>query len=183
MLTEEESRPAPIAKLPPAIVLLVGPPGTGKTTFARALQQRTGIGIVESDAVRRSMFSAPDYTKAESGQVFEAVHKTAEARLSRGEGVIVDATNLIENERVVMCGIAARLGARCVVVRLTAPEAVVRQRLGARSIVSGASQAGVEVYEQMRRIRQPILRPHFVVDTAVGIEAAVEAVAREIEAR
>ena len=88
MLTEQEHQPAPVARPSPAIVLLVGPPGTGKTTFARALQQRTGIEILESDAVRRSMFRAPAYDKAESRSVFDVLHESAAARLSNGHSAI-----------------------------------------------------------------------------------------------
>ena len=102
-------------------------------------------------------------------------------RLTKGAGVIVDATNLIESERVMFYGIAEKLGARLIIVRLTAAPAVVRERLRRRSLEVGAGPAGVEVYERMRRIRQRITQPHLIVDTTAGIEAAVEAVAREIE--
>ena len=188
VLTEQEPSPAAAARTSPAIVLLVGPPGTGKTTFARALQQRAGIEILESDVLRRSMFPTPAYDKGESRRVFDLLHESARALLAAGRSVIVDATNLIESERAVLYGIADSSGARCVIVRITAPEAVVRKRLVARTASAGASEAGasaagVEVFEQMRRIRQPIGRPHFVIDTAASIEPAVEAVAREIKAR
>ena len=182
MLTEGEFQHTPAVKLRCAIVLMVGPPGVGKTTFARALRARTGIEILESDAVRRSLFPRPTYGRTESRAVFDAIHASADERLAEGAAVVIDATNLVEAERAVVYRMADRHGASCVVVRVTARPAVVRERLVQRSARS-PSEAGVEVYERMRRIRQPLRRPHFIVDSSADTEPAIEAIAREIEAR
>jgi predicted kinase len=162
-------------------VLLVGPPGVGKSTLARALSERAGLSVIESDDVRRTLFSAPNYSKYESGRVFDVVHAAAEERVANCGGVIVDATNLIEAERASFYGIAERLGAHLIVVRLTAAPSVVRRRLARRTREEGPGPAAVDVYERMRRIRQRIMEPHVVVDTTAGVEAALEAVMREIE--
>lgn len=176
----EHAAPLSAPRAHPPCVLLVGLPGSGKTTFARALRERTAITVIESDAVRAAMFAQPAHTKAESGRVFASIHEALRRLLERGAGTLVDATNLIESERAAMYRIAEKAGARPVVVRLTAPVAVVRKRLAARPPGESASKAGVAVFEQMRVIRQPIPRPHYIVDTTHSIEAAVAAVAREI---
>jgi len=153
----------------------------GKSTLARAVSARTGISIIESDDVRRALFANPSYSKSESGRVFDTVHFTVEQRLASRDGVIVDATNLIEAERAEFYGLAERFNARLIVVRLTAAATVVRARLARRARDKGPGLAGIDVYERMRHIRQRITQPHLVVDTTVGIEAALEAVVREIE--
>ena len=131
--------------------------------------------------MRRTLFANMSYSKSESGRVFDVVHAAAEERLASGRGVIVDATNLIEAERAAFYGMAEQLDGRLIVVRLTAAPSVVRERLRRRSLEEGSGPAGLAVYERMRRIRQRITKPHLVVDTTAGIEAAIEAVVREIE--
>lgn len=175
------ARPLPKPRESPAMVMLVGPPGVGKTTFARALAAAP-IAAIESDAVRRAMFARPRYDREESGAVFDAVHAALRRLLARGVSVLVDATNLVEAERAVMYGIAEESGARTIIVRLTAPAAVVRKRLAAGG-ARGASEAGVAEFERMRRRREPIRRRHYVVDATGSTRAGVEAIAREIAAR
>jgi len=176
------ARPLSKPRESPALVMLVGPPGVGKTTFARALTAATPIAAIESDAVRRALFARPRYDREESGAVFDAVHAALRRLLARGVSVLIDATNLVEAERAVMYGIAEESGARAVVVRLTAPAALVRKRLAAGE-ARGASEAGVAEFERMRRRREPIRRRHYVVDATGSTKAAVEAIAREIAAR
>jgi predicted kinase len=82
-----------------------------------------------------------------------------------------------------MYEIARQAGARLIIVRLTAPAPLVVKRLRARRETAGPAEAGTEVFERMRRVRQPIALPHYVVDTTGETERAVEAIAREIEGR
>ncbi|HYM14833.1 MAG TPA: AAA family ATPase [Dehalococcoidia bacterium] len=176
------ARPWPRPVSSPAAVMLVGPPGVGKTAFARALRERTAVAVIESDAVREALFAAPTHGGAESAAVFEAIHAALRELLARGVSALLDATNLVERDRAVVYGIAEDLGARLIVVRVTAPASVVRKRLEAGG-ERGASRAGVAEFERMRRRGQPIGRRHHTVDTTGSTREAVEAVAREIEAR
>lgn len=166
----------------PALVLLVGAPGVGKSYFARQLRESTGVAVIESDAVRRALFGRPTYEKKESVRVFGAVHEAARELLAGSISVVIDATNLIESEREVLYRIADAAGARLVIVRLTAPAAVVRKRLE-RADDRGASEADVAMFERMRKFRQPLRRPHYIVDTAGDTGPAVGAIGREISGR
>jgi predicted kinase len=179
----EMAAPLPSPRLRPAMVMLSGVVGTGKSTFARELHGRTGIAVIESDAVRRAMFDRPTHARNESTAVFDAVHAALDALLARGVSTLVDATNLVEAERARMYRIAERHGARTIIVQVTAAAATVRARLRARRDAAGPAEAGTPVFERMQRTRQPLERPHYVVDTTGDVACAAEAVAREIAAK
>jgi predicted kinase len=162
--------------------MLVGAPGVGKTTFAGALRRFAPMAVIESDAVRQALFPRPRYDGEESAEVFTAVHQALRCLLADGRDTLVDATNLVEDERAVMYDIAEEVDARTIVVRLTAPAAVVRRRLEAGT-PRGSSTAGVREFERLRRKLQPIRRRHYVVDTTGDTQLAAQAIVREMEAR
>lgn len=155
----------------PTLVLLSGLPGSGKTTFAAQLAPRLDACVLESDLVRRELFPKRRYTRKESGAVFAEVRARAERALEEGRDVIVDATNLRERERQGFLELAERRGAPVVAVRLTAPDAVVRERLsGPRG---GASEANIGVYNRMRGEEEPFRVPCVQVDSRYCVEASV----------
>ncbi|GAB4323115.1 MAG: AAA family ATPase [Dehalococcoidia bacterium] len=157
-----------------ALVLLSGLPGTGKTTFARQLVHALGASHIESDAIRRSLSPDPRYTPAEHARVFAIAERQAAAALESGRHCIVDATNLTAGDRRRFVRLAMRMGARLIIVRLTAPEETVRERLA--SPREGFSQAQFAVYDQMREREQPVNQPHIVVDTRFDLSASVRLV-------
>lgn len=159
-----------------ALILLSGLPGTGKTTFAHALVDALGGEHVESDAIRRSLVTEPAYTPAEHGRVFGIAERQAAAALEGGRSCIVDATNLTAGDRRRFVRLAGRLGARLVIVRLTAPSDTVAERLSAPR--KGFSQAQIAVYDQMREREQPVNQPHLVVDSRFDLAASVRLVVR-----
>ncbi|MCC7363454.1 MAG: ATP-binding protein [Dehalococcoidia bacterium] len=161
------------------LFLLSGLPGTGKTTFARALGAATGALHLESDAVRRELFPEPRYEPPEHARVFGAIHARAATALSAGRNVIVDATNLFERDRRRFVRLADRGAADMVAVRLVAPEATVRERLSRPR--DGWSQADEAVFDLMRRRPQPFNVPVVVIDSRYPTAASVALVLALLE--
>lgn len=71
---------------------------------------------------------------------------------------------------------ARRLEANLVIVRLTAPEATVLERLAEPR--RGFSEASAAVYYQMREREQPVTQPHVVVDSRFEPGPSVRLVVR-----
>lgn len=180
-----EVGPLPPPRPRPALVVLVGLPGAGKTWLATELRRRTGAVVLESDDLRALLFGKPTYSVEESRRLFAAIHAAIEDLLRRGAPVILDATNLAEGEREPLYRIAEAAGARLVIVRVVAPRWLIHRRLARRTlgIEPSRSEAGVVVYERMRHRFEPIQRPHFRVDTSREAAAVIEAIVREMEGR
>lgn len=175
--------PRPPARARPALVLVSGLPGTGKSRLCRELETRTGAVVLESDAARKLLFPEPDHSYAESRRLFRAIHATIERLLADELPTILDATNLAEWQREPLYAIAARRGARVIIVKVEAPPSLVHRRLArrARRTDAGASDAGLEIYERMRGQEERIRRLHFVVDTSEDTTSALKAIAKEME--
>ena len=155
----------------PALLLLSGLPGTGKSTFARLLAAHTGACHVESDAVRLALFPTRRYSRSESARVFDEVERRCSVELDRGGTVIVDATNLTRADRRRFIILAAARQARLVSIRLVAPAPLARARLSKPR--QGASQATAAVYDLMASRPQSFRGPVVVVDSRYPIEASL----------
>ena len=159
--------------------MLSGLPGAGKSYLARQLAEACGAEIVESDAVRLRLTGEPRFTRAENRRVFDVCHALIERLLGEGRPVIMDATNLVEAHRGTVYAIAERTGARLIIVRVDAPEAIARRWLEART-ARGEGLADWAVRQRMRRTQEPIQRPHRRVDTSGDVAGAVKEIAAEV---
>ncbi|MYR14808.1 AAA family ATPase [Streptomyces sp. SID724] len=77
-----------------ALCALIGPPGAGKSTFAR--QHFKPTEIVSSDFCR-ALVADDENDQSATGDAFEVLHLIVDKRLKRGRLTIIDATNLRED--------------------------------------------------------------------------------------
>lgn len=170
--------PEPVAE--PVLIVVSGLPGTGKSHFSMRLAERIPFLVLESDSLRKALFSSPDYGSKESSQLFQAIHIMVEKLLKRGISLILDATNLSERFREHLYSITDRLDIKLVLVRVEAPPEVVRQRLESRVGNSDSkSDASWAVYRRMLSSVERISRNHYVVDTSRDIAPVLDKIVRE----
>ena len=173
--------PAPVVK--PAFIVVSGLPGTGKSYFSSKLAERLPFIILESDALRKTLFSSPTYSSPESSRLFQAIHHLIEALLKRGIPLILDATNLSEQYRERLYNIADRLNVKLILVRVEAPPDVVYERLKARSEGTNSkniSDADWAVFQKMQPTVQKIRRNHYAADTSRDITPVLDKIVREV---
>lgn len=158
----------------PALIILSGLPGTGKTTFARALVATVPAAHVESDAIRRSLARVPRYTSSENAAVFGRAENMTREALTGGQNAVLDATNLTTPDRRRFVQLARDLDATVIFVRITAPEATVKTRLAQPR--EGFSQATAAIYDRMKDRPQRYAGPAVVVDTRFPVGPSVRLV-------
>ncbi len=81
----------------PTLTLLVGVPGSGKTTWANKNHKENEV-VLSSDLIRKELFN--DETNQENNKlVFTTLYNRARELLKSGKSVIIDATNVTIKDR------------------------------------------------------------------------------------
>jgi len=165
----------------PVLIMMSGLPGSGKSYLSQRLAEKLAAVIIESDRVRKALFPQPSYSAQESAMVHRVCHEIIRRLLRKGAHVIFDATNLFEFHREMLYNLADRSGAKLVIVRTTAPEQIIRERLEQRKKDGGSvSDADWHIYRRMAKREQAIRRTHLCVDTSDNIDEAVHKILKVI---
>jgi predicted kinase len=112
----------------PILYLMVGYPGAGKTTIAKMIHHATGAVHLWADVERHKMFEQPTHSKEESIQLYDELNRGAEALLAGGHSVVFDTNFNFHEDRQKLRDIASRHGAETIVVWVTIPVEVAKDR-------------------------------------------------------
>lgn len=77
----------------PIVYMLVGIPGSGKSTFSKTFKEQENIKVISSDQVRN------DHPDWEESKTFPEVYRLISEELKNGHNCIYDATNTTPNVR------------------------------------------------------------------------------------
>lgn len=81
------------------LIVLVGLPASGKSTFTKELAEKENAIILSSDELRNELFNDIN-DQSDNAKVFEVMNKRAKDFLSQGDNVIYDATNINRKRRI-----------------------------------------------------------------------------------
>jgi uncharacterized protein len=153
----------------PAMVLVTGLTGMGKTTVAQELARRWGLCYISSDITRKTLAGiAPEerrydafgegiYSPEFSRRTYDAMFLQAEQCLQDGRSVAMDGTFRNVAERSHALEVAHRTGADAWIVECLLPEEEVRHRLERRAQEgTSASDARWELFHQLQQEWEPV---------------------------
>jgi uncharacterized protein len=149
----------------PALVLLGGLPGVGKSVLARALAETSGFVWIDTDVVRRELATAADqatgpapfeagqYAPAFTDATYDECRRRARALLLDGRRVLIEASFRTNRHRTDLLEEADALGVPALFLVCEADREVVRRRLQARRDrpSPGPSDAHWDIYKEMER--------------------------------
>lgn len=183
----------------PAMVVMTGLSGSGKSTVARALARVLGARQVVADVVRKGLAGASGrsdaawgegiYTRAWTEATYSRMIALGAEAIRAGHPVVLDGTFLDDALRRRAAAAARECGAPFALVETVCDDAVVERRIEARKRGGASlSDAGVEVYRRQRArfLASPLAVPEgaivVTIDTSADGPASLDPALAALEA-
>lgn len=153
--------------LPPALLLMCGLPGVGKSWAARRVARPFRAEVLRSDVVRkeragiepgrpaRARWKEGLYSERATRATYERLLEDAFKAVADGRSAVVDASFSRRALRDPFLARAAEKGVPTSVIHVVAPEPVVRLRLERRGAEGGASDADLSIYRKAAKTFEP----------------------------
>jgi aminoglycoside phosphotransferase family enzyme/predicted kinase len=156
-------------KRKPALIIMHGLSGTGKSWISAALAARLGAIRVRSDVERKRLVDLPAEARTSSGlgdalysgdstaRTYARLLELARDLLVLGFPVILDATFLKRRQRSACAHLAQDLHVPYAILNVQASDEVLRERLARRSaLANDPSEADLEVLEHQIATQEPL---------------------------
>jgi aminoglycoside phosphotransferase family enzyme/predicted kinase len=173
---------------PPAVIVVGGLMGTGKSTLATRIARAIGAELDSTDRIRRSLLGASEsradygrgnYLPSHRARVYQELLTRAARALDRGRSVVLDGTFLADYRRTNVAALAEQHGGTPVYVECRCPRDVALARLAARSAAGGSDSEGrVELFDHQAAEQEPVTGnvAAVVVDTTLPIREQLQQV-------
>lgn len=145
------------------LVIMVGLPGSGKSTYATKYTTQDRTTLVSTDEIRRELYGNPE-TQGNAQDVFNEAYRRIEIALRAGDTVVFDATNLKARNRRYLINKYRPIADTIIAEYINTPidECIMRDELRSRSV-------GYEVIQRMARgMTEPRLDEGFDLVHIVG---------------
>jgi predicted kinase len=143
------------------IVIVLGLPGSGKSYFASRLAEVIQADYINSDQVRKQMFSKRIYSEKEKGAVYDVMLEKMKTLVKLNKDLVIDATFQREDSRQLFIR-QLRGKVELFFIEITANPDLIRRRLKKERPFS---EANFEVYELTRQQWQPVREPHLSLES------------------
>jgi aminoglycoside phosphotransferase family enzyme/predicted kinase len=167
----------------PALIVMTGLSGTGKSTVANAIARSLDLPRLATDQVRKELASSEAlpvgawreglYAPERTDKVYAELLARGDASLTSGKGVVLDGTFLAPRWREEAARLAQRHGVPLVLAETICDEDVVARRLQARQVgAASPSDATWETYRRQKELLAAAPPPvpsgaaHVVIDTS-----------------
>jgi len=153
----------------PILVVMSGLSGSGKTWVSGQLMAALPAIRIRSDLERKRLLGLSEtarsasgidegiYSKDISDRVYAHLCETARTMLKAGHNIILDAAFLHESDRAIAIAVAADCKAPCVLLVVTAPAEVLRERVQRREdLATDASEADLEILQHQLATAEPM---------------------------
>lgn len=112
----------------PKLYLLLGYPGSGKTTASKILSELTGAIHIWADFERKKNFGRPSYSKTENDELYNQLNNQALALLLDGKDVIYDTSFNYYADRQKLRQIASKANANVRIIWVVANKNIAKIR-------------------------------------------------------
>lgn len=112
----------------PILYLMLGYPGSGKTTTAKELHEITGAVHIWADHERQKMVENPQHTYEESLELYKQLNARTNQLLAAGLSVIFDTNFNYYKDREKLRRIASRHNAKSVLIWVRTPKELAQAR-------------------------------------------------------
>lgn len=110
------------------VYLMLGYPGAGKTTAARALHQITGAVHLWADKIRNERYPQPTHSHEENLELYTYLNELTAELLATGQSVIFDTAFNFYKDRQYLRAIASKHGATVVLLWVQTKKDLARER-------------------------------------------------------
>ncbi|MGZ3625211.1 MAG: AAA family ATPase [Ktedonobacteraceae bacterium] len=169
----------------PALIVMSGLPGSGKSTIAERIAVKLGIPIFSVDPIESAMIEAGIQQGFETGLAAYLVAATlASEQLKLGISVVIDAVNAEEEGKSTWRELGRKYGLTPIVLEVVVNnQALHRRRIQSR--VRGLHGFGEVTWEQVEARRKkftPWKETTLLLDSATDLDANVALAVRYIQA-
>jgi predicted kinase len=110
------------------LYLMLGYPGSGKTTTAKAIKEATGATHLWADKIRHERYGRPYYSHSENLALYDHMNKLTDELLAAGNSVIFDTNFNYYADREKLRAIAKQHDAKAVVVWVKTSKHLAKKR-------------------------------------------------------
>ena len=185
----------------PALILVAGLMGSGKSVLAKNIAPRLGADVIRSDVLRKEMrgispaerhyedFGKGIYRDDISRETYQKALDLAEEKLRKGRSVIIDASYKRREERIKTSKSAARLNADFFVIECICPEEIIKKRLDSRTSDSDSDETSDgrwEIFQAQKgdfdKITEVPEKSHIIINTSLKPEESAQTAVEKMRA-